>query len=377
MRLLSGLQLGDYPFLDAVERGALRFDTWHVHGPARRGFEEGWVGHVPCRASEVPRLLRTWGTDTAFVRLSPPDRNGYLSLGPSVSYPLPALLGASTVIAEIDPTLPRTHGQSYVHRSQLTALVDSDEPAPEYPAAIPDEISIRIAERILQLLPREPVLQVGIGSIPEALVSALPRADLGAVRFAGMATDAMVPLFDSGTLRPSVTVPDPAILAVELMGTRRLLDAAHDHPAIGVYPSTVAHTPTVLAQLDRFVSINSAIEVDLGGQVNAEMLRGRQVSSVGGAYDFVEAGLASSGGLRITALPATAARGQVSRIVPRLPDAVATIPRHAADLVVTEHGVADLRGRTLRERAEALIAIADPAHQAVLSDHQTLTPEES
>ena len=371
--LYSGLQLGAYPFLDAVAAGTLRFATWHVMGPVRDLVATGAVDYLPIRASEVPRLLGHWDVDVAFVRVSPPDRNGYVSLGPSVSYPGPAVRQARLVVGEVDPTLPRTHGASHVHVSQFDSLVDTEDATCTYTSGTPSDLSRQIADHVLELLPDRPALQVGIGEIPEALVAALPDAGLGPVRFVGMATDAMVDLFDDGTVDPRAVVPDPALATVELMGSRRLLDAADDHPAIGVYPSDRFHAPRHLAEIPRLVSLNSAIEVDLTGQCNAETIGTRQVSGVGGSMDFVEGAFTSDGGLRILALPSTTRDGTRTRIVSRLAHGAATtVPRHTTDLVVTEHGVADLRGRSTRERAAALIAVAHPDHRDELADQSPI-----
>lgn len=363
--LCSGLQLGGYPFLDAVAAGHLGYRTWHVMAPVRDLVADGRAHYVPARASEVPRLLDAWDVRVALVRVSPPDRNGYLSLGPSVSYPLPAVQRAAVVVAEVDPALPRTAGHSLLHRSAVDVLVESEDPTPTYVAAEPDEVSRRIAAHVVDLLPRHPVLQLGIGAVPEAITAALADADVGTARLVGMASDAAVDLFARGVLDPGAVVPAPAVVAAELMGTERLFALADGNPSIGVYPSTLSHDAAGLGALERFVSVNSAVEVDLLGQVNAETVGSRQLSGVGGSLDYTEAAFRSTGGRRIVALPSTAARGTASRVVARL-DGATTVPRAAADVVVTEHGVAHLRGRSLAERDEALRAVADPAHRAAL-----------
>jgi 4-hydroxybutyrate CoA-transferase len=367
MQLRSGLQLGGYPFLDAVAEGALGYATWHVRGELRDLLASGAADLVPVRASEVPALVAAWRPDVALVRVSSPDRHGYVSLGPSVAYTPTAVRAARLVIAEVDEALPRTWGGSMVHVSDIDVLVDAEDPTPEYRAGTPDETSARIAAFVLDLLPRDPVLQMGIGGVPEALTIALRDADIGTARFVGMATDWMVDLFEAGVLDRRAVVPDPAILAADALGTRKLLDFCDDNPAVGLYPSAISHDAAGLGDLERFVSINSAVEVDLRGQVNGEMARGRQLSGVGGALDYAESAYRSPGGLRITVLPSTTRSG-ASRIVPALDTgAVTTVPRSLADVVVTEHGVARLRGLTVRERKEALVAIAHPDHRDELA----------
>lgn len=358
--LYSGLQLGAYPFLDAAARGLLRYRTWHPYGPARAALAPGRVDYVPARASAVPVLLDQWETSVALIRVSPPDRNGWCSLGPSASYVCHAVARAALVIAEVDPHTPRTTGDSMLHVSQLDVLVDADTPPCEFPAAVRDEVSDRVAAHVLDLLPPEPTLQLGIGAVPEAITAFLAESDAGPVRVVGMANDAMVDLFACGQLRWTDT---PAICAAELMGTRKLMEFADGNPAIVLRDSRVAHAPRVLARIPRLVAVNSAIEVDLAGQVGSELVRARQVSGIGGGADFVEAGFGSDGGLSVIALPSTTPDGRHSRIVRRLGADIVSLARHTPDAVVTEYGVAWLRGRTEAERAEALAAVAHPDHR--------------
>lgn len=365
--LRSGLLL-DYPFLDAVATGHMRYDTWHVMGEVRAQVEQGLAGYLPVRASAVPGLLRNWTPDVTLVRVSPPDRHGYCSLGPSASYTLPAVMTAPIVIGELDERLPRTLGQSSFHVSRLSALVPSEDPTPEYPGARLDDVSRKIAATVLELVPRQVTLQVGIGAVPEALVHALESGRGWSLRFVGMGCDAMIPLFENGAISPDAILPRPGIYAAELMGSRTLMEYADRHPGIGVFPSTSSHDAPHLGSLGNFVSINSALEVDLWGQVNAEVAQGRQLAGVGGSTDYFEAAYNSDGGRRIIALPATTSRG-ASRIVAKLgADSVVTVPRQMADVVVTEYGAAELAGCTLVERAERLVAIADPTARDQLAD---------
>lgn len=369
--LYSGLQLGAYPFLPAAAAGHLRYRTWHPYGPARAALEPGKVDYVPARGSAVPALLDEWATSVALVRVSPPDRNGWCSLGPSASYVCHAVARAGLVLAEVDEQTPRTTGDSMVHVSQLDVLVDADTPACYFPAAPRDATSDRVAEHVLGLLPEAPTLQLGIGAVPEALTAFLAGSDLGAVRFVGMANDAMVPLFERGILRWSDIGDRPAISAAELMGTRTLMDFADGNPSIVMRDSRISHAPRALAAIPRLVAINSAVEVDLAGQVGSELVGRRQVSGIGGSADFVEAGFGSDGGLSVIALSSTTPDGRHSRIVRRLGADVVSLARHTPDVVVTEHGIAWLRGRTEAERTEALVAVAHPDHRAqLLADPQ-------
>lgn len=376
--LYSGLQLGAYPFLDAAAAGHLAYRTWHPYGPARAALSPGRVDYVPARASAVPDLLDQWGTSVALVRVSPPDRHGWCSLGPSASYVCHAVERAALVLAEVDPLTPRTTGDSMVHVSRFAALVETAAAPCHFPAARRDETSDRVAAHVLELLPPEPTLQLGIGAVPEALTAYLGESDVPGVRLVGMGNDAMVDLFARGVLRVDDRDPRPAVCAAELMGTQLLMDLAHENPAIVMRDSRYAHTPSYLSRIPRLVAVNSAIEVDLHGQVSAELVGARQVSGIGGSADFVESGFGSAGGLSVIALTSTSPDGRHSRIVPRLGSDVVTLARHTPDVVVTEYGAAWLRGRTVHERAEALASVAHPDHRAALSPSATpsATPEE-
>ncbi len=364
--LSSGLLLSGYPFAAAVTAREMTYRTWHVMPPIRDLVAEGVIGYVPARASRLAALFERWRVGAALVRVSPPDARGHCSLGPSVSYGLAALRTAQTLVAEVDASVPRTRGGSCVHVSIFDSLVESVTPLPTYTSAKPDEISTAIARNVLRLLPGNPTLQIGIGAIPETLVRCLASADLGGVRFVGMATDEMVDLFAAGVLSTGDVVPTPAVLSPDMMGTQKLLRFSDDNPAIGMYPSSVSHDATRLGEIERFVSINTAVEVDLAGNVNSETVNGRQISGTGGSLDYVDTATRSPGGMRIIALPSASSGGKVSRIAASV--RTVTIPRTMVDVIVTEYGVARLDGRTTRERGEALIAIAHPDHRDALRE---------
>jgi 4-hydroxybutyrate CoA-transferase len=368
--LASGLLLGEYSFLGAVSHGLLDYGTWHVMPPVRRLVADGVVAFYPVRASQVPGLLRHLGIDTAFVRVSPPDRHGFCNLGPSVSYPILAIRQADLVIAEIDESLPRPRGEGSVHVSEIDLAVECRHPMPEYVRAVPDDLSRAIAGHILPLLPEAPTIQIGIGSIPEALLKQLAHDGVDNLRFAGMAIDGMADLHEAGLLDYRRLVPYPPIMSVELMGSRRLMDFAHDNAALGMYSTTTGLTASELWQIDRFVSINSALEVDVLGQVSSEWVHDTQITGVGGSVDFTEAAVNSRAGIRIIAMTATEVRGATSKIVRSLGAQVpVTVPRHSTDYVVTEYGVAALAFASTAERLHALAAIAHPDHRdAILAE---------
>lgn len=367
--LWSGILLGDSGILEGVLDGRLAYRTWHVVRQTRALVAQDPRVFVPLRGADVPGVLAARGVDALLVRVSPPDQEGWCTLGTSPSYVQPLLASASVVVAEIDPTMPRTRGESAVHVSSFHSVEQAVDPVPEYVSVGPDEVAFRIAAQIVPLLPAEPTLQLGLGAIPESLASLLVTADLGPIRAVGMVTDSIVDLAAAGRLYAG---PGPAVEAIELMGTRRLLDWAGDNSSVAMYPVTRMGTPEVLGARERVVSVVSAVEVDISGQCNLEWV-GRQISGVGGAMDFAEGARASVGGLRIVAMPSTA-RGR-SRIVRQLaPATPVSLPRHSVDVVVTEHGVARLAGRSLAERAEALRSVAHPAHAAALVTDEPAAP---
>lgn len=367
MSLFSGLLLGDYPFLDAIRAKEISYGTWHVMPPVRDLVATGEVSFYPVRASRVPQLLDDLAIDTALVRLSPPDRHGFCSLGPSVSYSRGAVRKARTVIAELDPQVPRTRGESEVHVDEVDLVVDSEVAMPEYRRAPVDEVSAAIARHLVAIMPKRPTIQIGIGAIPEAFVDQLLADGVGDLRFAGMATDGMADLFDAKLLDVEQRNGYPAVMAAELMGSGKLMNFADDNAAVGVYSTERAITASSLWELDRFVSINSALAIDVAGQVAADGLGGKQISGVGGSIDFTEAALHSHGGVRVIALASSDVRRNSTKIVESLGHGTpVTLARHSVDWVVTEHGAARLGSLNLQERAEALRRVCHPSHRDAL-----------
>jgi 4-hydroxybutyrate CoA-transferase len=329
----------------------------------------GDVDFVPARYFDTVSLFSAggaWAPDAVLVHTAPPDRGGYLSLGVSVSYLLPAARRAPLVIAQVNPRMPRTLGQAFVHRSQVDAWTLVDHALLEYPPTPVGEIERRIAGHVADLIPDGATVQVGVGSIPQAVMEALAgKKDLGVH---SLLVDHMLPLVRSGVITNARKRLHPGRMDVgEIMGTAALYQWSHENPLVNMEPSDVVHDPHVIAALGDFVSVNSALEVDLLGQVNAESVDGRQITGIGGQFDFVLGAARAAGGRAIIALPAGAARGTRSRIVARLgAGARVTTPRFLSDYVVTEHGVAALRGQSDAGRARALVRIADPAFRDAL-----------
>jgi len=371
LTLLGGIHLGDFPFV-RPEASPLRIATWHMSPRLAAAGER--VEFVPMRyfdlVTEFNRGGR-WAPDCVLVHCAPPDAHGYLSLGVSVSVSLPAARRAPLVIAQVNPNMPRTRGNASLHRSQIDAWVEVDEPLLTYPAPAVGDVERAIGRAVATIIPDGATVQVGIGAIPQAVLEAL--GDHRRLALHSLLVDAAVALVERGVVDGSAKrVRRGRIEIGEAMGTRRLFDFVHDNPLIDMESSELVHDPAFVAQLDRFVAINSALEIDLTGQVTAESVGGRQVAGIGGQFDFVLGARRSRGGASIIALPSTGRDGSVSRIVPRLgAGAAVTTPRFLTDWVVTEFGATRLRGLGARERATALTAVAHPRFREELERSAT------
>lgn len=323
----------------------------------------GRLAVVPCHVSTVPRLIADGRirADVVLVQVSPADADGVHSLGVIADYVHEAVEAARVVVAEINPRMPRTHGDTALPASKIDHLVHSDRPLVEIDPPEADDGSRAIAAHVAERIADGTTLQVGIGTLPNAILAELRgRRDLGL--HTGAVGDELVTLAESGALTNAGKRADRGIsVAGALFGTTKLYDFAHENPELEVRRLRRTHDAATIAQLGPFAAINGALEVDLTGQVNAETVGGRHVGAVGGQVDFVRAAMAAPEGRSIITLPSSA-KG-ASRIVARLNDGVVTTARSDADLVITEHGVAELRGCSLPERARRLIAIAAPEFQ--------------
>jgi acyl-CoA hydrolase len=362
LTLLCGIVLDDHEFA-RPERDALAAATWHMSTRLEDARRRGRVEFVPIRYFDLVTEFVAggqWAPDCVLVHTAPPDVHGYLSLGVSVSVALPAARRAPLVIAQVNPNMPRTRGNGLLHRSQIDAWVDVDEPLLPYPSPPVGEVERRIGAQVAAVVPDGATVQVGVGAIPQAVLEAL--GDHRDLALHSLLVDSAVPLAERGILTGArKRVHRGRMDVAEIMGTRRLFDFVHENPIVNMEGSDFVHDPGVVATLDRFFAINSALEIDLSGQVTAETLGPRQVAGVGGQFDFVLGAGRSRGGGAIIALPSTGRDGAVSRIVPQLAaGAAVTTPRFLVDWVVTEQGAAQLRGRGERERARALIAVAHP-----------------
>ncbi|WP_207500662.1 acetyl-CoA hydrolase/transferase family protein [Klenkia soli] len=327
-------------------------------GPLARLAAQGRVAVLPCHFSDVPRQLelRAPGRVVVVVQVSPADADGFHSLGLAVDHTWELLAGARAVVAEVNDQLPVTTAPR-VHHSWITAAVPTSRPSVEVKSGTPDDVHRRIADHVAALVPDGATLQLGVGALASVVAAALrDRRDLR-VR-STLVGSWLCELVASGALSSE---PDAVVLS-EAAGTQELYDLVTTR-GFPVRPVGEVGRPDALAAVPRFVAVNSALQVDLTGQVNAEELGTGYVAGVGGQPDWLRAAQRSPGGVAVVMLPATARGGQESRIVHRLHGGAVTTPRSGVDVVVTEHGVADLRGLSLAERATALTAVAAPEHR--------------
>ncbi len=330
----------------------------------------GVLDVIPSHISRAPSMIRSGAlpVDVVFVQVSPPDADGRHRLGLAADYLQAAIERARVVVAEVNPGAPRSEGDTLLDPEQITFAIEAAEPPLELPRSTPSDTERTIAEYVAERVPDGAVLQFGIGTIPDAVCVALAgKRDLGI--HSGLISDGVLDLIEAGAVTNRKKELDQGVsIGGVIFGTRRLYEFADLNPAVQLRSLEYTHAPSVIAHFDAFVSIQTAVEVDLTGQINAETLGGVHIGAVGGANDFVRAAAASPHGHSITALRATTTSGKISRIVPKLQDSVVTTTRSDVDLVVTEYGVAELRGRTLRERADSLIAIAHPDFRAALTE---------
>ena len=347
-------------------------------GPnARKAVNEGRAEFVPVFLSDVPGLFERGllPLDTVLINVTPPDSHGFCSLGTSVEAMHAAIRAAKTVVAQFNSAMPRTLGDSFIHVSQIDLAVEVDVPPYEHAVGELGDVQRRIGQFVADLVPDGATLQLGIGGIPAATALALrDKRDLGI--HTEMFTDAVVDLVEAGVITGARKERNPGKLVTAfLMGTKRLYDFVHDNPMVEMRPVDFTNDTHVIRGFSRMTAINSAIEIDLTGQVVADSIGPRMYSGIGGQMDFMRgAGLATEG-RAIIALPSTAAGGAASRIVPFLQEGAGVITtRGHVRTVVTEWGVAELFGKTLGERARALIGIAHPDYREELTYRGTRAP---
>ncbi len=340
-------------------------------GPnARQAVNEGRADYVPVFLSDVPRLFESGALalDAVFVNATPPDAHGFCSLGTSVEAMHAAITAAKTVIVQLNRSMPRTLGESFIHVDEIDLAVEVDVPPYEYQRPEIGDIERRIGSHIADLIPDGATLQLGIGAIPAATAQFLThKKDLGV--HTEMFTDSIVDLVEAGAVTGARKERNRGkIVTAFVMGTRRLYDFINDNPMVEMRAVDFTNDTHVIRTFGSMTAINSAIEVDLTGQVVADSIGTRMYSGVGGQMDFIRGAALAPNGRAIIALPSTAAGGTSSRIVPFLREGAGVVTTRAhVKTIVTEFGIAELFGRSIRERAEALIAIAHPDFRGELT----------
>jgi 4-hydroxybutyrate CoA-transferase len=359
-----GLHLdGPCPHLDPSLAGHVRHRALFIGPNARDAVNEGRADYVPIFLSDIPHLFSRGilPLDAVFINVSPPDSHGFCSLGTSVDAALAAVQSAHTVIALLNPGMPRTLGDSFVHVNQIDLAVEVNQPPHEHPVDAITEVERQIGAHVAELVPDGATLQLGIGAIPAAVGAALHgKRDLGI--HTELFNDTVVDLVEAGAVTGAAKeINRGKIVSAFVMGTQRLYRFIDDNPMVEMRPVDYTNDTAVIRRFRRMVAVNSAIEVDLSGQVVADSIGRRLYSGVGGQMDFIRGAALAEEGRAIIALPSTAARGSASRIVASLREGAGVVTTRAhVRTVVTEWGVAELFGRSLAERAHALIAIAHP-----------------
>lgn len=372
VEIVQALSIGSADYVSPEMEGHLRVNTMFVSANVRKAVHEGRADFTPVLLSEFTLLFKNnhLPLDVALVHLSPPDNYGFCSFGVEVGLTKTPAESAKVIIAEVNQQMPRTLGDSFIHISNIDYIVPVDYPLVEMPMGGENgsEVIDKIAGYVADLIPDGATMQLGIGAIPDTMLKYLyEKKDLGI--HTELFSDGVIDLVNAGILTNArKTLHSGKIIAGFMLGTKRLYDWVDDNPLIELHPTEYVNDPFVIAQNDRMVAVNSAIEIDLTGQVCADSIGPKIYSGVGGQLDFIYGASRSKGGVPIIAMPSTAKH--FSRIVPMLKQGAGIVTtRNHVRYVVTEYGVADLYGKTIRQRAYALINIAHPDFREDLTRH--------
>lgn len=361
---------GDAPYMKPEMEGHFRHNGFFLGGNTRKHVNAGKADFMPIFLSEIPYLIRhdtKHKVDVVLIQVSPPDLHGFCSMGVAVDCTKAAVHVADYVIAQVNPQMPRVHGDSFIHLDDIDFAVEQDEPLQELPGisdVIPEkeaEVFKVIGKNIAELVRDGSTLQMGIGAIPDAVLAMLgDRKNLGI--HTEMFSDGVIPLIESGVINcASKTLLPGKMVTSFVLGSKKLFEYIHDNPFVEMRPTEFVNDPFNIARNEKMIAINSALQVDLSGQVCADSIGYSFYSGFGGQVDFIRGSARSKGGRPIIALPSTAKDGELSRIVPHLIEgAGVTTSRGDVHFVVTEYGVVDLHGMNVRERVHALIGIAHP-----------------
>ncbi|MBU2700278.1 4-hydroxybutyrate CoA-transferase [Sporomusaceae bacterium BoRhaA] len=368
VEIVHMVAMGSAKYAQPGMEKSFRHNALFVGATTRKAVAEKRGDFTPCFFSEVPRLFRNGllSVDVVLMQVTPPDEHGFCSFGVSDDYTKAAAESAKLVIAQVNRFLPWTGGDR-IHVSEIDCFVEKDEAIVELQPPPIHDVEKAIGKNVASLVENGATLQLGIGAIPDAVLLFLKdKEDLGL--HSEMFSDGVVELAEAGVMTNRKKTLHPGkFVATFLMGTRKLYDFVDNNPDVEMYGVDYVNDPYIIGQIDNMVSINSALQVDLMGQVNAEMIGTKQFSGVGGQVDFTRGASRSRNGKAIIAMPSTASHGKISRIVCQLDTGAAvTTSRNDVQYIVTEYGIADLRGKCLRERAKALIAVSHPDFRSTL-----------
>lgn len=366
------LTLGNADYVKPEMEGHFRHNAMFIGGNVREAINDGRADYTPMYLSEVEELFESGAMpiDVALIQVSPPDSHGFCSFGVGVDTTLTAARCARHVIAQVNDQMPRTYGDSFIHVGKIHVLVESSRPLCELPKAEIAELHVAIAKNVASLIDDGAVLQTGIGGIPDAVLPFLmDRKDLGV--HTELVSDSVIPLIEAGVITGNRKNYKPRkIILGFVLGTKKLFDFVDNNPIFEFRTTAYANNPNTIARNDNMVAINSALQIDLTGQVCSDSIGTYFYSGIGGQVDFLRGASNSKGGKPIIALPSTAKGGTVSRIAPMLsPGAGVVTSRGLIRYVVTEYGVAYLHGKSIRERAKALIEIAHPKFREELYEY--------
>ena len=356
---------GAAPYAEEKYEGVFQVNSLFIGGNVRKATQEGRANFIPCFLSEIPSMFRKRiiPIDVALIQVSPPDRHGYCSLGISVDASKAAMEMASHVIAQVNKQMPRTHGDGLIHISKMDAFVEVDEPLHETILPPSTEVEDKIGGYVASMIEDRSTLQMGIGTIPNAVLSKLTNhKDLGI--HTEMFSDGVIPLVEKGVINGKYKKIHPGkIVSGFVIGSKKVYDFIDDNPMVNLLDIAYVNNVSVIKKNPRQISINSAIEVDVTGQVCADSIGTRFYSGVGGQMDFIRGASLSEGGKPIIALPSSTLRGQ-TKIVPTLKNGAGVVTTRAhVHYVVTEWGIADLYGKSIKQRIKSMIDISHPEHR--------------
>lgn len=362
VEIINMLLLGETPWVDEEVQGHFKYNSFFASGTNRKAIASGVADFTSCYLSEVPMVLREIIKPRVTVMsVTPPDEDGYVSLGANCDYIETTLAHCEVKIAQVNSYVPYTYGAARKHISEFDFFVECNEPIPEVPAPPLSDVEIQIGKNCASLINDGDCIQLGIGGIPNAICEELKcKKDLGL--HSEMVGDGVVDLITSGVINNSKkNINQGKTILGFAFGTRKLFDFLNGNKDVEMTPMDYVNNPVVIAQHDNMVSVNSCLQVDLMGQVVSDTIGLNQFSGVGGQVDFVRGATMSKGGRSIMAMPSTAKGDTISKIVPKITDySAVTTTRNDVNYVVTEYGIAQLKGKTMKERARALISIAHP-----------------